>query len=71
MSKKENFISYQLVYEETSKITIKKKMIRIYNKIIGQQQIIRKEIRKKPTLKYKKENWIFLKRNLERKNRFS
>ena len=31
---KQDFISYQLVYEKISKITIKKKMIRIYNKII-------------------------------------
>ena len=46
-------------------------MIYIYKKIIGQRQIIREEIRKRPTLKYKKENWVFLKRNLKRKNRFS
>ena len=31
-------------------------MIRIYNKIIGQQQTIRKETRKKVTSEYKEEN---------------
>ena len=46
-------------------------MIRIYNKIIGQKQVIRKEIREQTTPKYKKENWIFLKKNLKRKNRLS
>ena len=33
-SKKEDFISYQLVYRETSEIITKKKKIRVYNKII-------------------------------------
>ena len=54
--KKKDFILYQLVYEKTSKITTKKKMIRIYNKIIKQRQVTRKEIKKKSVLKYKKEN---------------
>ena len=31
-------------------------MIYIYNKIIGQRQIVREETREKPTLEYKKEN---------------
>ena len=31
---KQDFISYQLIYEETPKVTVKKKIIRIYNKII-------------------------------------
>ena len=31
-------------------------MIRIYNKIIKQQQIIREEIRRRSTLEYKEEN---------------
>ena len=31
-------------------------MIYIYNKIIGQRQTTRKEIRKRTVLKYKKEN---------------
>ena len=32
------------MYEEILKITIKKKMIRVYNKIIKQRQTIREEI---------------------------
>ena len=42
------------MYEKTLKIIVKKKMIRIYNKIIKQRQTIQKEIKKRPTLKYKK-----------------
>ena len=44
-------------------------MIRIYNKIIKQQQTIREETRKKTVSKYKKEDQIFLKRNSKRKDR--
>ena len=46
-------------------------MIYIYNKIIKQRQVAREETRERPVPEYKKENWIFLKRNLERKNRLS
>ena len=46
-------------------------MIRIHNKIIEQKQVTREETREGPTPKYKKGNWIFLKRNFERKDRLS
>ena len=46
-------------------------MIYIYNKIIRQRQELYEKIRGHTTLEYKKESWIFLKRNLERKNRSS
>ena len=59
------------MYEKTSEITVKKKMICIHNKIIEQRQTTREETRKKTTSEYKEENWIFLKRNSERKNRSS
>ena len=44
------------MYEKIPKITIKKKMIRIYNKIIKQKQITRKETRRQAIPKYKKGN---------------
>ena len=44
------------MYEKISKITVKKKIIRIHNKIIEQRQIIQKKTRKNSTLEYKKEN---------------
>ena len=46
-------------------------MICIYNKITRQRQELRKKTREHVILKYKKENQIFLKRNLKRKNRSS
>ena len=54
--KKKDFISYQLVYEKSPEITIKKEMIRVYNKIIEQRQTVQKETREKPILEYKIEN---------------
>ena len=59
------------MYGKTSKIIIKRKMIYIHNKIIKQKQTIREETRERPILEYKKENWIFLKRNSGKKNRFN
>ena len=59
------------MYEETPEITIKREMIRIHNKIIGQRQAVRKETKEKSTPEYKIENWVFLKRNSGRKNRSS
>ena len=53
---KQDFTPYQLVYEETPKITTKKEMIRVHNKIIGQKQVTRKETRGQTVPKYKKEN---------------
>ena len=44
------------MYEETSKITIKKEIIYIYNKIIRQRQATREKTRKRTTSEYEKEN---------------
>ena len=44
------------MYEKTSKITIKKEMIYIYNKIIKQRQTTREEIRERSMSEYKTGN---------------
>ena len=46
-------------------------MIRIHNKIIRQKQVIRKKTREQTVPEYEKGNWVFLKRNSERKDRSS
>ena len=46
-------------------------MICIYNKIIEQRQGLRKEIRGHTISKYRKESWVFLKRNSRKKDRLS
>ena len=71
MEERQDFTSYQLVYEETPEITVKKEMIHIHNKIIEQRQTIREETRESSTSEYKRGNWVFLKRNSERKDRSS
>ena len=50
-----NFISYQIVYEKTSKITIKKKMINENNIRIKENQTLKENEREYLVFEYRKE----------------
>ena len=52
LEKNLNFISYQIIYEETSKIITKRKMIEENNKRIKKKQILRKDEREYFVLEY-------------------
>ena len=47
-----DFISYQMIYEETLEITVKKKMIKKNNIRIKENQTLRKDEREHPTFQY-------------------
>ena len=50
-----NFILYQIIYEKTLKITIKKKIIEKNNIRIQEKQVLRKDEKEYLVLKYQEE----------------
>ena len=52
LEKEMNYISYQIIYEETLEITTKKKMIKENNKEIEERQVQKEDEREYSTLNY-------------------
>ena len=52
LGKNLNFISYQIIYEKTLKITTKKKMIKENNDRIKKEQVLKKDEREYLVLEY-------------------
>ena len=71
LEKEMNYILYQIVYEKTLEITIKKKMIKKNNERITKRQMYRKDEREYLVLNYEKEQWIYLDVKNVRKDRLN